>query len=129
MSAAAPSAPAAVPIEVPERRPAAENGTVTFPLPADAAAAILVGQTVLFRHSRSGALYGLAEAPRSVASPENVAADGEELTELEALRRAVAAADAEIASGVEPLTVESFWAGMEAEFPELRKRSSEGPKT
>ena len=57
-------------------------------------------------------------------SPENVAADGgERLTELEALRRAVTEADAEFAAGLEPLTLESFWTGVEADFPELRRRA------
>ena len=104
---------------------AGPTGPATFPLPTEAAAALEAGRAVRFRDPDSGRVFDLSARPPAGRprgpSPENAAADGAELTELEALRRAVAEADAEIASGAEPLTLESFWAGMEAEFPELRR--------
>ena len=107
-------------------------GAASFPLPSAAVAAVDAGRPVYFRHARTGKVYRLitestdadAKGDAAAWSPENVAADGgERLTELEALRRAVTEADAELAAGLEPLTLESFWAGVGADFPELRRQA------
>ena len=113
-----------------------------FPLPADPAAALDAGRAVLFRHPRTGASFRLAPEPdpaagtakgdaeRDLAPGEltyeqyaaaQLAADGgEKLTELEALRRAVASNQADRAAGIEPMTHEEANAWMEEEFPALK---------
>ena len=118
----APAAPPASQIPLPDR-----TSPATFPLPAEVVAALELGRPVLFRDPTSGAtlpLLDLARADRELAlTPEeireaNAACDGgEELSETESLRRAIAENEADDSP---PLTWEEMNEAMEAEFPALR---------
>ena len=99
----------------------------TFPLPPEALAALRRGRPVRFQDPASGVdlpLLDLAAGNRELALTAeeirelNAACDGgAELTDAEALRRAVAESDADPGP---PLTWEETTEAMEAEFPVLR---------
>ena len=111
-----------------------------FPLPDDLAAALDAGQPVLFRHPRSGLSFALSPDPVPAETTDGVSDEpapgeltdedyaaaqlhadgGEKLTELDALRRAVASNEADLAAGIKPLTMAEADARMEAEFPALK---------
>ena len=101
-----------------------------FPLPADPAAALDDGRAVRFRHPRTGAEFRVVPASPPADDPADlpfeegrrmqIEIDGGEITESEALRRALAFNEAEAAADRGPLTNEEFWAGIERDFPELR---------
>ena len=106
-----------------------------FPLPAAAAALLSAGRAVVLTHAATGQRFRLAPAgaadpnepgepgdfTREAYAAAQLAADGgERLTELEALRRAVAFNEAEAAAGRGPLTRAEADAELEAEFPQLK---------
>ena len=101
-----------------------------FPLPADPAAALDDGRAVRFRHPRTGAEFRVVPASPPADDPADlpfeegrrmqIEIDGGEITESEALRRALAFNEAEAAAGRGPLTREEADAEMEAEFPALK---------
>ena len=121
MSTAAPPAPAAAPTEAEAAVPVLPAGLL-----ADAEA----GRPVRFRHPRTGAELRFVPAPPPARSEEDrdilsheqwrqiqIEIDGGEITELEALRRAVAENMADEAAGIEPRPVEEFFAELGREFP------------
>ena len=101
-------------------------------LPASLVADADAGRPVRFRHPRTGAELrflpapptgngeGSTEVPDEVWRRIQIEVDGGEISELEALRRAVAENMADEAAGIEPQPIEEMWAEIEREFPRLR---------